>query len=276
MNIGEICRRGYFDKVIIDGYMIPMYNNTGLQLNMGESLTDALNNNNQIHTQGVGKLRINILGEVNNYNSKDEHLELMNMRYHREQQLKLQKRVVGTIEQYIIAYVDILILKSDNTLPIAVIQKGKSEDDLIKLAKSEDELNILIEAIKIQHKFQDSLRNSDCNIAIIDKIYVYQAFRRCRIASWIHKNIYEIVKTYALLDIIAVLLIPGDFSKCAEREFNLNKKDYKELLINHYLDLGYNWLKEDIMYKHIELEPKPEELRTKKRNKWLHIRTKKG
>ena len=42
MNISEVCRRGYFDNVIIDGYTMPLYNSMGIELHNNESLNEAL------------------------------------------------------------------------------------------------------------------------------------------------------------------------------------------------------------------------------------------
>ena len=58
MQVRKICSLGYFDKIYVDGYMMPMYNNKGIEINENESLAESIENNKQSYNQGIGKLKI--------------------------------------------------------------------------------------------------------------------------------------------------------------------------------------------------------------------------
>ena len=187
--------------------------------------------NDTAYTQGIGKLRINILGESVN---KDSYEDILRMRKHREDELKLNRIKLGPIDRYIIGYMDIFILKGDATFPKDVTNTGKTLDDINKLAKGEDELLLLTKALSIQndlmHKYQD---NNKLNIAIVSKVYIYKTFRQCGISTWLHNNIKDLIKLYSMIDIGAVILIPGDFNSEAESEFGMSKQQYENMLIKH-------------------------------------------
>lgn len=248
MNVSKLCSLGYFDRVLVDGYAMSMFNTRGIEIKSNETFVDAINTNIQSYTQGVGKIRVTIYGE-STFNLDDDNL--LGMRLHREQNLKLVRTKVGNNDRYAIAYVDILILKSDFSFPDKVLSKGKSPDDIAKLAKGEDEYMLLKKALDMQRSMKtDDTDKPDCNIAIADRVYVNRNFRRCGISKWIHSNIADIIKTYGMVDVSAVLLIPGDFSNEAEQVFGVSSDKYKSMLIEHYKDEGYKFIDKYIMCKY--------------------------
>lgn len=248
MKVNRICSLGYFDKVIVDGYMMPMYNNKGIEIKNDEKLVESIENNEQSYNQGIGKLKLNIYGEVTpNKSSIDEEKRMANTRTN----IGLSSIKIGDKLRYSIGYADILILKSDYSFPENITNKGKTIDDIHKLAKGEDELYIMTQALNIQNNIiAEDNGIDDCNIAIIDRVYVNKEFRRCGISTWIHSNINDIAKIYGMIDIAAVLLIPGDFSNEADEAFNMSSKEYKEMLIKHYKTLGYKFIDKYVMCKY--------------------------
>ena len=246
MQVRKICGLGYFDRLIIDGYMMPMYNNRGIEIRDNESIVDALESNKQSYNQGIGKLRINIVGEAINTESSDD---IERMRNHRENELKLVRSKIGSSDRYNIGYADILILKSDYSFPKEVTNKGKTLDDINKLAKGEDELALFTKALEIQKDVINKSEYSD--IAIVNRVYINKEFRQCGISTWLHNNLQEIIKVYGMINIAAILLIPGDFSEEAETEFSMTKQKYESMLIKHYKSCGYRFINKVIMCKHI-------------------------
>lgn len=248
MNTSKICSLGYFDRVLVDGYAMSMFNTRGIEIKNDETLVESINTNIQSYAQGVGKIRITVYGE-SVFNLEDD--KLLGMRWHREQELRLARTKVDNNDRYAIAYVDLLILKSDFSFPEMVRNRGKSLDDLARLAKSEDEYMLLSKALEIQRNmWAQNSDTCDCNIAIVDKLYVNKNFRQCGISKWIHNNILDIIKTYGMVDASAVLLIPGDFSNEAEQIFGMSKREYRDMLIKHYKDVGYKFIDKFIMCKY--------------------------
>lgn len=247
MNVKRICSLGYFDRVTIDGFISPMSKTNGITLVNDGTLSDSINNNDNSYRNNIGKIRVTIYGE-SKFNINDD--KLLNMRWHREKELGLARNMVGKTDRYAIAYADFVILKSDSTLPINVIQNDKSNDDIGKLAKSEDEYMLLTSALQMQNEIvSKGIPINKSNIAIVDRVYVHQFFRHCGISSWIHDNIGDILKTYGMIDISGVILIPGDFNNEAEKVFRVSQKEYKKMLINHYKNHGYKFLDKYVMYK---------------------------
>lgn len=247
MNTSKICSLGYFDRVIVDGYTMPMYNTKGIEIGNDASLVDALNTNSQSHAQGIGKIRLSIYGEAD-FNLSDDNL--LGMRFHRENELLLSRTYINNKDRYLIAYADLLILKSDYTFPDEVKNRGKSLNDIKKLAKSEDEYLLLSTALERQYiALNNGVNVLFCNIAIVDRVYVNKHFRQCGISRWIHTNIADIIKTYGMINAHEIILIPGDFSNEAEAEFGMSKQEYTNILIKHYKSVGYKFLDKTIMCK---------------------------
>lgn len=244
MNVSKICSLGYFDRVLVDGYTIPMFSTRGIEIKNEETLIDSIN----INMHGVGKIRVTVYGE-STFNLEDDNL--LGMRWHREQKLKLSRTRVDDNDRYAIAYVDLLILKSNLSLLEDFNNKEKSNYDITKLVKSEDEIMLLSKALEMQIDiWSKSSGKEECNIAIVDRVYVNKHFRNCGISKWIHLNILDIIKTYGMISVSAVLLIPGDFSDEAEKVFGLSKREYRDMLIKHYKSTGYKFIDKYIMCKY--------------------------
>ena len=247
MDVMRIRMLGYFDRVLIDGYSMPMYNGRGIELRTNCSIVDALNNMTDCNNQGIGKIKITIVGESINNDTTDE---IERMQKHREKELGLERVKLGNTDRYTIAYADILILKSDSSLPLNLDQKGNKLDDIEKVIKGEDKLNLMSKAVEIQNKLVKN--NKDANIALIDKVFVHKEFRRCGISKWIHNNIKDLIKLYGLIDVGAALLIPGDFTNSAQRDFEMSKEYYEEVLTDHYKSVGYTMLSDGVMCKNLQ------------------------
>ena len=247
MNTTRLCSFGYFDRIIIDGYTIPVYNAKGITIKGNESLTEAIKSNANSYEKGIGKLRITIYGEAD-FNMADENL--LNMRFHREQKLRLQRVKVGNKDRYAIAYADILILKSEFA---EIHNKSKKQilNEILVQTKSEDEYLLVSKAIEIQTSDVKKINIDDCNIAIIDRVYTNISFRGCGISGWIHDNIKEIVHTFSMINVSAALLIPGDFSSEASL-FEMSDKEYKNYLTQHYKKHGYSFIDRTVMYKNLK------------------------
>lgn len=249
MKTKKICNLGYFDKLIVDGYMMTMYNNKGIEVGDEESLVDALEDKERAYKQGLGKLRINMLGECLNTEGSEE---LRIMRKHREEELNLERIKIGNSDRYIIAYADILILKSDYSFPLGVSNKGKTLDDIMKAYETEDKISIITKALEVQQAvINEDNGIYDCNIAIVDRVYVNNEFRQCGISEWIHNNIFSIAKIFGMIDIAGVLLMPGDFSNESSASFGMTKQKYENMLRRHYKKVGYKDIGNNIMYKQL-------------------------
>lgn len=247
MLVKEICRLGYFDKVIVDGYVLPLYNDLGIEVKQNQSIINALENNNQAFSQGIARLRISISGEVLNTESTSE---INRMRRHRERELGLRRCLVGGFDRYYIGYADIFIVKSDSLMPKLIENTGNSFDNISKLSKTDYELELLTRAVDIQKKIiSESIGLTECNIAIIDRVYIQKHFRRCKISSWIHQNLADLIKTFGMVDIAAAMIVPGDFANESEKLFGMTKEEYEQLLIKHYKNNGYKMTTNNIMVR---------------------------
>lgn len=247
MRVTEICRRGYFDSVFIEGFTMPTYDNVGIEIKDGESIIDSLNNV-RTYGQGVCKLRINIVGE----STKDEDINIDKYR----NSLGLIERDLGKTKRFNIGYVDILIVKDDCVFDVNVTNRGNTEKDVVRVAKCDDELELMIKAIDIKKEISKENRYiTDCSVAIIDKIFINNNFRRCGIATWVHNNIRDLVKIYGMMHITAVLLIPGDFTGKANSECNMSTEEYKKMLDIHYKALGYKYISRVVMCKRLVRKP---------------------
>lgn len=247
MLIREICRLGYFDKVVVDGYILPLYNDFGIEIKQDQSIISAIEENNQTFNQGIARLRINIAGESLN---NDSPSEIARMRRHREKDLRLKGCNLGIIDRYYIGYVDIFIVKSNNLLPKILEHTGKSYEDIQKISNNDYELTMLLTAINIQHKLlKENKELNECNIAIVDKVYIQINFRRCGISSWIHNNLNDLIKVYGMIDTAAAIMLPGDFNNESKKWFNMTKEEYEQMLMQHYKNVGYKQIQNNILYK---------------------------
>jgi len=243
MLVREICRLGYFDKVIVDGYMLPLYNDLGIEIKHSQSIMDAIEENTQAFSHNVARLRINIAGEsLNNELPND----IIRMRRHREKELNLKRCCMEKIDRYYIGYVDIFIVKGNNKIE----ETENCYKNIQKISKNEYEYTMLTTAVSIQQRLlKENKELLECNIAIVDKVYVQINFRRCGISSWIHNNLHELIKIYGMLDTVAVILMPGDFNNESKKMFNMTKDEYEQMLTQHYKNVGYKQLQNNVMYR---------------------------
>lgn len=223
MNIREICRRGYFDKVTLNISVEPVVDgDTEIfgDMSFKECILDELNSVDNT----ISKVRINILGVdciKRNCITPDE----LNKESKRGASIFKIER--NDIKSYIIAYCDIIVVKDSSNTNVIKDSRGYNYD-----------MDMLIEkAIQIQKKTSD--KN---NIAIVDKLFVNEQYRRCGISSWIHLNLRDILQTYIEVQIGDMMLIPGDFTNEADR-MKIPEKKYVDMLKSHYNDLGYRMTK---------------------------------
>lgn len=237
MNIHRICSMGYFDRVIIDGFMIPLYNAKGIAITESSGdFTSALYSNANNISQGIAKISINLLGEADN---SEPPSEIHRMRSLREDELELERIPYGNKDRYCIAEMNILVLKDDNYLAERIINVNKNGDDISKSFKGETILQLLTKAYDIQKKYKEKDKTGETfNIGVVEEVYVDKSFRRCRISTWLHQNLADIVKVYGMLDLTSAILIPGDFAhEC--KMYGMTTQEYKDMLVKHYKSLGY-------------------------------------
>lgn len=246
MLVKEICRIGYFDKVTIDGYLLPLYNNLGIEVKQEQTLVTAIEANSQAFNQGIARLRITIYGEAS---LEDSPVDINRMRRHREKEMRLQRCNFGLFDRYPIAYMDVFIVKSDSLLPKYLNNTGKTYNDISKVSKTDYELEMLSKALELQEKIKKEHSELDTNIAIIDRIYVNENFRRCKISTWIHNNLQELINVYGMVTIGAALIVPGDFAAESITKFGMQKEEYEKMLLKHYSTMGYKNGKNGIMTK---------------------------
>lgn len=229
---------GYFDRIFIDGTIKPMNIASGLTVKNKESLTEAIENDSENYMHDIAKLRLEILGESIEGTDKDEKEQIKEDRF--ENGIKMINKS-GNIERYIIAYADILILKGKHVFPFKK-NDNNIEDYCVKSDVKLDNYQNYIAAVNIAREIAKREREEvlNINIAMIDKVYVYQAFRECGISSWIHDNLIEILKVYGMVRPHGVVLTYGDFTKQS-----LITKNYIEFLKNHYKNHGYTELEKD-------------------------------
>lgn len=239
MDISKICSIGYFDKVIVDGYTMTMFSTKGLEITRNETFENLMKSMNKYSACDIVKVRVTIYGE-SDFNMSDD--KLLSMREHRELSLKLSRILVNNNDRYALAYVDILVIKSNSHLSYETEQqKMWTREILNHMDISEDEYTLLDKAIEIK-------KNN--SIGVLDKVYVNKSFRKCKISSWIHENIFDIIKSFGMCDVSAVLLIPGDFSNESESEFGYSKREYRNMLVQHYKSVGYKFISKDMMCKY--------------------------
>lgn len=249
MLIREMCRIGYFDRIFIDGFMMPLYNNDGIEILEDSTLLDCVKENSSDLDQGIARLKINIVGE-SFLTSDYTQSEINRMRKHRERDMKLIRYNYGKSDRYCIGYVDIYIVKGDSLIPDSACLNNKSLDSISKLSKNEAELNTLNKAIEVQRKLIKENEDIDeINIGIVDKVYVDENFRRCKISSWIHTNMQDIIKMLGLVDVAGVILMPGDFSREAKNKFGMTNDEYVAMLHKHYKKMGYKDVTDGFMYR---------------------------
>lgn len=241
MDVEKVLRSGYFDKLKIDGSIKPIINSDGTLLSSTGSFKDALNASTDSFKHAVANLKITLYGEA----STDISVRELD-------RIRKDRQIAGvpvicrndSADRGIVAYADVLILKGGYTLPFGIVANGRSEKDLVKLANTEDMLELLVAATKLSEYIKDKSSYSEdwINIAIINKVYVFPIFRRCGISKWIHCNISDIINMYSLVFPLGIVQMYGDFSGECKRLFNMDNTTYNKMLYAHYKSLGYNKL----------------------------------
>lgn len=231
MNIQDIKRIGYFDNIKLYGNIEPMYRSNGIGLYPGLSLEESMDLCNKPESYSVYKVHIDLIGEINSSTDKDiiDRLSL---------ELKINLNKNGTTYKGLIGYVDILVIKGENLIS-NLDNNGRNEESLTKLANNTDEIELFISSLRMCDYL---LHGDNYNIAIVDRVYIHKSFRRLGISSWIHNNIFELVKWFGIIKPDIIILEFGDFSNEAIGEFKLTKNGYNNMLRSMYFKLGYKKL----------------------------------
>ena len=238
MDIDKILRTGYFDRIKIDGHIVPVLESSGTDIGKGDSFRDALDKSNDAFKHGVSNIRVNIFGEAD---TNISFTELENMREDRKKSGLRKMNSSGNIDRYLIAYVDILMLKNGYAIPYNINNKGNTEKDVEKLAKNSDMLDLYLSAVALREHIQTKYKYTEefTSVAIINKVYVEPVFRRSGISKWIHLNIADIINMYGLMFPVGIVMSYGDFSNESSKLFGMNHNEYTNMLIKHYKTLGY-------------------------------------
>lgn len=238
LDINKILRTGYFDTIKIDGTIKPVMGSTGTIISGDDTFRSSLEQSSEKFKHGVAHLRLQLTGE-SKIDANIEELE--EMREDREE--NGIKRLTGTqfVDRYLIAYADILILKSNYSLPYKLSASGKDEESLIALGNTPDIKELLISSLELADKIESKYSYpKDCiAIAIVNKVYVIPIFRRSGISTWIHQNIADLINMYAMMFPTGIMLMYGDFSHEAGKLFKMENATYNKMLKNHYKKLGY-------------------------------------
>ena len=238
MNVEKILQNGYFDCIKIDGSIHPVYKSLGTELTAEKSFRDALEESNEAYKHGTALLKIQIVGE-----------QSTNMTFSYLESIKSDlakwgvKQLYGSdkLNRYLVASADILILKGDMALPYNIKANGKTEKDIEHLASTNDMLEVMIYALELAKyiTMECGCAPDYANVAIIDKVYVSELFRRCGISTWLHNNIADIINMYSLTFPTGLILTTGDFANESKSKFNMTNVEYNKMLVNHYKALGY-------------------------------------
>lgn len=253
MNVGEICRIGFFDKVTIGVQVEPVCLHD-IELFGDSTFVVCANSYGNCLDNSIMKVRINILGV------EDIHKQVITP----DELAKRANRGANVFKDggsqnksYLLAYADIMIIMDADRNKSSVIEAFKTESDKQRLASAA--FSLQGRGInKVQSQANGFARN---HIAIVDRLYVFPAYRRCRISSWLHTNLREILFSYVNVAIGDILLIPGDFSNESAEMFNMTPREYSLMLYKHYEKLGYKLFSENIMIHRVSKATLTENLR---------------
>lgn len=241
MDIHRVCVNGYFDRVIVDGWVSPLYNARGIQLNSSsESFEESVYMASKRVSQGVSLLSIKVIGESDDTECQSE-IERMNS--YRESK-GIERVKYGSKSRYTIATAQVFIVRNQLRKIDKVLGENKVSDDAHKSFKKEQSVNLIAKAIDIQDTLRIKYKKHEekiPNIAVIDEVFVEEEFRRCGISTYIHENIKSLVEILGLTDIKMVLLTPGDFTDTASK-YGMTNDEYLAMLTKSYEKLGYRKL----------------------------------
>lgn len=243
MNINDICRIGFFDKVTMSLQVEPVCVND-IEIFGDSSFVECTSSYGNHLDNSIMKVRINILGV------EDIHKQVITP----DELTKRANRGANVFKDgdahqksYLLAYANLLIIMDVDRNKSAILDSFKNELDKQRLVGAAFSLQSR-GANKAQSQANGFIRN---HIAIVDRLYVYPAYRRCRISSWIHNNLREILFSYVNVTVGDILLIPGDFSNESAERFNMTPREYNNLLNKHYENLGYKPFNENILINRI-------------------------
>lgn len=231
MNIRELCRRGFYDKVTINFVTEPIYGDD-IEIFGDMTFSECTNNSINCVDNSIFKVRINILGVefIKKHVITPEELAKDKSR-----DTILYKIGPHNDKSYLLAYVDLIVVRDcDRT-------KYKLGD---KFNDTLDKSLLVNCALKLQRK--GSKENTN-NIVIVDKVYVYEHYRQCGVSTWIHTNLRDIMYRFMGMSIGDMLLIPGDFSDECGNKFNMSETQYVQMLKDHYTRVGYEIQKDGLM-----------------------------
>lgn len=234
MDVMEICRRGYFDKVTINCVMEPLYGED-TELFSDMSFGECIENEYNMIDRAIFKVRLNIMGVecIKKQCTQPDELDAESKRG-----TKLYKVGFNNEKSYVIAYADLIVLVlKPNESP-----KTKKEIER-RFGSQPDETLLLLTANQLQPVPHDKSSVS----VIVDRVYVYPVYRRCGISGWFHRNIRDVLYNYLDIEVGNLLLIPGDFARESQVLFNMSDEEYKNMLTKHYSSLGYQKLKSGVM-----------------------------
>lgn len=235
MELAKVLRIGNFDRVVIKGNLEPIYKMPELQLYPGVSLGESIDMYGAGRYCHIASLKINVIGEVTD--SDDGELNKNRI----QDGIKLLEEHKNTRE-YSIANIHLLLLKNNYSMPFGCSNSSSIVDMLSSISTIDNERNIILAAYDLSEYIakMSKQERGDIGIVIVDKVYVHKQFRRCKISSWVHSNMANLVNTFALTFPSAAILACGDFSNEANKAFGLTDEQYLELLRNHYSKEGYN------------------------------------
>lgn len=238
MNVDKILRTGYFDEIRVDGTCKPIFRSSGTLIKSDTSFKSLLEDSEEGFKHGVANILIQLTGG-STITADIEDMERMR----EDRESSGIKRIPGssTMDKYLIAYADILLLKSNYSIPFELKASGKDRDSLYNAGTTQDMKEILVEALNLSDKIEDKYKYpKDCiSIAIVNKVYVLPVFRRSGISTWIHNNIADLVNMYGLQFPTGILLTYGDFSQEAGKLFGMDNAAYNKMLRSYYKKLGY-------------------------------------
>ena len=258
MDVSKILRSGYFDHIRITGEFKPIYDSDGIDITSGDTFKNSVGDSAESFKNGVAQLKIYIIGE--SIPSEASSIVERMREDRKEAGLKCIETING-VDRYVVAYMNILIIKGDNAITFGIEDNGKSTQSFEKLAKTADMLELMLSAFKLNKHIKSRYRYTDdyINIAIIEKVYVLPIFRRSGISEWLHNNIGDIINMFALVWPTGLILTYGDFSNEAETNFKMSTEHYNNMLYTHYKKLGYESIRKitqsndigsaNIMYK---------------------------
>lgn len=224
MNVNEICRRGFFDKVTLNVMTEPIYGDD-VEVFEDRTFDECISNvYNSIDTT-VFKVRISVLGVdcIKKQAIKPSEIGKINARG-----AALYKENKRADKSYLLAYMDLIVIKDTERNKFIVERRFQGETDK----------SVLLDvALSLQSEGKNSSKIN--NILIVDRVYVYEMYRRCGISTWLHKNVRDVIESYTGVNIGDMLLIPGDFANEAGDKFYMDNKQYITMLSRHYQLVGY-------------------------------------